>query len=130
MGRFNRNAKGGGGAKKDPVKDKKKKTLEDNYFYVGSSTQASDYEVTANFVINHIKKTYDYGKDIGDVLKELKVPDIKLWVTTLQGSIVKDPVAKAIEDLADHGVDPGKVDAVRPHRIAMHMVRVDSPAIL
>ena len=98
MGRFNRNARGGGGAKKDPVKDKNKKTLEDNYFYVGSSTQASDYEVTANFVINHIKKTYDYGKDIGDVLKELKVPDIKLWVTTLQGSIVKDPVAKAIED--------------------------------
>ena len=97
MGRF-RNAKGGGGgANKEVPKDKKKKTLEDYYFYVGSSKQASDYEVTANFVINHIKKTYDYGKDIGDALKELKVPDVKLWETTLQASKIKDPVDRATE---------------------------------
>ena len=49
MGRFNRNTRNGGGAKKGTVK--KKKTLEDYFFYVGSSKQASDYEVTANFVI-------------------------------------------------------------------------------
>ena len=83
MGRFNRNAKGGGGAKKDfPVKDKKKKTqLEDYFFYVGSTKQASDYEVTANFVINHIKKTYDYGFDISEALRNLKEPDTDLWKT-------------------------------------------------
>ena len=98
MGRFNRNTKSGGGAKKDPVKEKKKKTLEDYFFYVGSSKQASDYEVTANFVINHIKKTFDYGKDIGDASKELKVPDIKLWETKLQGSKIKDPIDRAVED--------------------------------
>ena len=88
MGRF-RNAKGGGGAKKDLPKEKKKKSLEDYYFYVGSSKQASDYEVTANFVINHIKKTYEYGKDIGDALKEFKLPDVKSSETTLQASKIR-----------------------------------------
>ena len=83
MGRF-RNAKGGGGAKKDlPAKDKKKKTLEDYFFYVGSTKQASDYEATANFGINHIKKTYDYVYDISEALRNLKEPDTTLWKTKL-----------------------------------------------
>ena len=64
MGRFSRNSRNAGGAKKDTVK--KKKTIEDYFFYVGSSKQASDYEVTADFVINHIKKTFEYGQDISD----------------------------------------------------------------
>ena len=96
MGRFNRNTRIGGGVKKDTVK--KKKTLEDYFFYVGSSKQASDYEVTANFVINHVKKTFDYGKDIGDALKNLKVADTKLWKTKLKVSTLKDPGDKAGED--------------------------------
>jgi hypothetical protein len=33
-----------------------KKTVEDYFFYVGSSKQASDYEITNEFVVNHIKK--------------------------------------------------------------------------
>jgi hypothetical protein len=35
--------------------------VEDYFFYVGSSKEASDYEITAEFVVNHIKKTFDCG---------------------------------------------------------------------
>ena len=31
------------------------KVVEDYLFYFGSSKQASDYEITAEFVVNHIK---------------------------------------------------------------------------
>ena len=40
---------------------KKKKTLEDFYFYVGSDKQASDFETTYDFIVNHIKSTYVRG---------------------------------------------------------------------
>ena len=33
----------------------KKKTIEDCVFHVGSNKQASDYEVTIEFVLNHVK---------------------------------------------------------------------------
>jgi hypothetical protein len=36
------------------------------------SKQASDYETTTEFLVNHIKKTYDYGNDIGSALEELE----------------------------------------------------------
>ena len=104
MGRF-RNAKGGaGGTKKEVPKEKKKKTLEDHYFYVGSTKQASDYETTANFVINHIKKTYDYGYDISEALRNLKEPDTSLWKTKLQASKSIDPDEKATEE-KQFGID-------------------------
>ena len=38
-----------------------KKTLQDFKFYVGNEKQASNYENTALFVINHIKKDFDRG---------------------------------------------------------------------
>ena len=43
---------------------KKMKTLEDYYFYVESSKQAPDYEMTYEFLIDHIKKTYVMHKEI------------------------------------------------------------------
>jgi hypothetical protein len=53
----------------------KKKTLTDYNFYVGSFKQASEYEITAEFIINHIRKTYEYSSDIGDALEYLKAMD-------------------------------------------------------
>ena len=47
---------------------KKKKTLEEYYFYVGLAKQASDYESSADFIINHIKKEYKCGRDIAESL--------------------------------------------------------------
>jgi hypothetical protein len=48
-----------------------RKSLNDYNYYIGSATQASDYETTTEYVINYIKKTFDYGNDIGTELKEL-----------------------------------------------------------
>jgi hypothetical protein len=54
-----------------PTQTKTKKTVEDYLFYVGSSKQASDYEITAEFVVNHVKKTFDRGNDIVEAIRTL-----------------------------------------------------------
>ena len=48
-----------------------KKSVEDYFFYVGSNKQATDYELTSEFVLNHIKKTFDQGNDIAEALRTL-----------------------------------------------------------
>ena len=87
MGRFsNQNGgrgrgRGRGRGDSNRSKDKnpkKKKTLEDHYFYVGSSKQASDFETTYTFLLNYIKRTYDRGNDIAEALRKIEVPDTKL----------------------------------------------------
>ena len=69
---------------------KKKKTLEDHYFYVGSSKQASDFEVTYEFLVNYIKRTYDRGNDIAEALRTLKLPNKDLWKPSLEVSLSSD----------------------------------------
>jgi hypothetical protein len=66
------NGRGNRTNNKDFKATNKKKTLEDYYFYVGSAKQASNYESAAYFIINHIKKEYDRGRDIAEPLRELK----------------------------------------------------------
>ena len=99
MGRFsNQNGgrgrgRGRGWVDSNRSKDKnpkKKKTLEDHYFYVGSSKQASDFETTYTFLLNYIKRTYDRGNDIAEALRKMEVPDTKLWKPSLQVSLSSD----------------------------------------
>ena len=66
---------------------KNKKTLEDHYFYVGSSKQASDFEVTFEFLVNYIKRTYIRGNDIAEALRTMKLPNTNLWKPSLQVSL-------------------------------------------
>ena len=77
---------------------KKKKTLEDYYFYVGSAKQASNYESAADFIINHIKKEYDRGRDIAESLRELQKPNTDTWMPTLRASTNTDSEAQATEN--------------------------------
>ena len=49
----------------------KKKTIDDYQFYIGTCRQAADYEGTAEFIINHIKKSFDHGNDIAETLTTL-----------------------------------------------------------
>jgi hypothetical protein len=76
----NSNGWGNRNNNKDFKATNKKKTLEDHYFYVGSAKQASNYESAADFIINHIKKEYDRGPDIAELLWELKKPDTDTWI--------------------------------------------------
>jgi hypothetical protein len=77
---------------------KKKKTLEDYYFYLGSAKQASNYESAADFIINHIKKEYDRGRDIAESLRELAIPKTDLWMPTLKASSDTEPAVQALEN--------------------------------
>lgn len=71
-------------------KSETKKGLSDYSYYLGSSKQASDYESTTEFIINHIKKTFDCGQDIATALRELKPVDDMLWKPSLEVSVEQD----------------------------------------
>mgnify|MGYP000243763899 FL=1 len=75
-----------------------KKTVEDYFFYVGSSKQASDYEVTNEFVVNHIKKTFDRGNDVAEALRRLVKADTDTWKPTLKISTDVDGAIVVRED--------------------------------
>jgi hypothetical protein len=100
-GRFGNRKSGRGGrgrGKPGPTQTKTKKTVEDYFFYVGSSKQASDYEITAEFVVNHIKKTFDRGNDIAEAIRTLVKTDTSLWKPTLLVSTDSDTAIKERED--------------------------------
>ncbi|KAG7371066.1 reverse transcriptase RNA-dependent DNA polymerase [Nitzschia inconspicua] len=78
--------------------DTRKKSIEDYVFYLGSAKQASDYETTARYVINHITKEFDQGQDIGEALEELKEVDQSKWEPKLKYSKATDPDKKAAEN--------------------------------
>ena len=77
---------------------KKKKTIEDYFFYVGSSKQASDFETTSEFLINHVKKTFDRGNDIAEALRTLLPQDTELWKPVLGFSNDANEVVAKQED--------------------------------
>jgi hypothetical protein len=98
-GRGGRGAFKGRGGRKPQVANKqepkKKKTIEDYFFYVGSSKQASDFETTSEFLINHVKKTFDRGNDIAEALRVLQPQDTDLWKPKLTFSTdAKEATAK------------------------------------
>ena len=66
---------------------KKKTKLEDHIYYLGSATQASDYETTTSFIINHIMKTYTRGLDIAEALETLEELDFTTSKPKLKKSI-------------------------------------------
>jgi superfamily II DNA/RNA helicase len=76
---------------------KKKKTIEDYFFYVGSSKQASDFETTSELLINYVKKTFDRGNDVAEALRTLTPENTELWKPTLQFSIAADDVVSKQE---------------------------------
>ena len=83
---------------KDKVVEKKKKTITDYTYYMGSAKQASDFETTTQFVINHIKKTYEYGNDIGTALKLLEPMQSKFAKPVLAVSSAADADTKEQEN--------------------------------
>ena len=80
------------GSKKDS-----KKSINDYYYYLGSSKQASDYESTTEFVINYIKKTYEYGADIAMALETMEEVDLDQWKPNLTVSVATDDAIRLAE---------------------------------
>jgi hypothetical protein len=64
-------------------KKETKKSVNDYNYYLRSAKRASNYEMTAKYLINYIVKTFEYGNDIGQVLRELEYPDPDSWRPTM-----------------------------------------------
>jgi hypothetical protein len=75
-----------------------KKTLSENIYYLGSAKQAADYETTTDYLINHIKKTFHFGNDIGTAPEELKDYDMDPHHPGLRTSISADADTKEAEN--------------------------------
>ena len=104
-GRYPTRGRGGRGGRRgrkpyynERPKEVKKKTIEEYYFYVGSSKQASDYENTNEFIVNHIKKTFDRGNDVAEAIRTLVKIDTDTWKPRLQSSTDPDDDIKKLED--------------------------------
>jgi hypothetical protein len=78
---------------------KKKKSIEDYFFHVGSSKQASDLETTSEFLVNYVKKTFDRGNDVAEALRMLTPEDTELWTPTLQFSTATEDTKSKQENL-------------------------------
>ena len=97
MGKINKKNFNNNKSSSKKISSPKKKNLEDYAFYIGTK-QASDFEVTLEYVLNHIKKTYEYGNDISESLRKLAKADIGKWEPTLKASTKTDPEAKKTEE--------------------------------
>ena len=76
---------------------KKKKTLADHIYRLGSSSQASEFEVTNRFIINHIRKTFTNGDDIATALEAEQELDLDKAKPKMQVSTKIDPDEKSAE---------------------------------
>ena len=68
------------------MQNQKKKNIEDYVFYLGTSKQASDYETSAKYILNHIKMTFERGNDIAESLLTLTKMNTKGWEPKLEFS--------------------------------------------
>ena len=68
----------------------RKKGIEDYSFYIGASKQASNFEITSEFIINYIKQTFDRGNDITESLRTLPVQQTDKWKPKLEDSKATD----------------------------------------
>jgi hypothetical protein len=69
-------------------------------YYVGSAKQAADYETTTDYLINFIKRTFDFGNDIGTALENLEEFDILKYKPVLYYSYSDNKEAKDSENLS------------------------------
>jgi hypothetical protein len=61
-----------------------KKTINDYLYFLGSSSQASEHERITEYLINYVRKTREYGNNIGIALKCLTVTNKDIWRVTLK----------------------------------------------
>lgn len=66
------------------TKSDHKKTIQDCIYFLSNSKQAHDFEQTTEFVLNHIKETFEYGADIYEAMRGLTPIDTNTWAPSLQ----------------------------------------------
>lgn len=86
------------GSQNKPSSAQNKKDVSDYVYYIGSSKQASDYEITTEFLINHIQKEYEFGSDIATALNQLEAFNLNKFKPRLETSTSGDATVKAAEE--------------------------------
>ena len=76
----------------------KKKGIDDYNFYIGASKQALDNEVTSEFIIDYIKRTFQRGNDIAESLRTLSLYDTDKWKPNLTASKAEDEDIAKVEN--------------------------------
>jgi hypothetical protein len=77
-------------SKKSSMTATPRKVLGDYIYYIGSAKQASDFTIITQFIINHIRKSYTNGDDIGDALEEQVDTNMNNFMPILQVSTATD----------------------------------------
>ncbi|MGL6008684.1 MAG: hypothetical protein ACRC1D_04435, partial [Culicoidibacterales bacterium] len=78
--------------------NKTKQNISDFNYHLGSAKQASDYESATEFLINYIKKVYDYGNDIGSVLETLEPINTANWKPKMMFSTNENTITEKNEN--------------------------------
>ena len=73
-----------------------RKNLSDYVYKISAAKQASDFSTITKYLINHIRKTYKFGDDIGKALED-KAP-FNIPVPTLKQSNATEAEMKAMEN--------------------------------
>ena len=66
--------------------NRRKKNIEDDVFYVGTSKQASDFEISSEYILNYVKSTFERGNDIAESLQTLTRIITQAWRPQLESS--------------------------------------------
>ena len=79
--------------------DANKKSLNDYIYRIGSSKQASDFVTITKYLINHIKKTFEFGDDTAEALETRAEFDIDKFMPTMNESSDPDNAIKKRQDM-------------------------------
>ena len=78
--------------------NKQIKSEKDCICHLGTAKSASQYTEITRILINHVRKNYSQGKDIGDALETLTEFNATMHKPMLQQSTDMDAAKKAVED--------------------------------
>ena len=91
--------------------DSAKLSIQDHVSYIGSSKQANDFVTVTLFLINHTRKTYTYGEDIGQALQSREPLDFSQLAPRLQVSNAEDKATREVENEQFRVLYKAKVDS-------------------
>ena len=87
-------------------------------------------KLLTEYLINYVKKTFEYGNDIGAALKDLKEPGSGLWKPNAQVSAATDDRSKAAENRQHEIEFKADHDACRARVLAFENNKTKACALL
>jgi hypothetical protein len=78
--------------------ENKKSIIKKWSYYIGSVKQASRYKATTEFLVNHIKETFEFGGNIAMAIVNQMPINTDLWKPRLQKSSDPDPKTKETDN--------------------------------